>query len=85
MGKTLRLNVTYQYQDKVILRWWKGGKILWKSGRRPADERVSIQGQGILVVINTTLADNGTYKQELLDFGTTKTIVLKVINHFNLI
>ena len=51
----------------------------WESGQGPADQRTSIQGQGTLVVINTTLEDNGTYKQEIPYFGSIKTIVLKVI------
>ena len=79
VGKTLRLNVTYQYRGELLRRWRKDGNILWKSGQPPEDQRVSIQGQGTLVVINTTLADNGTYKHVIGDFETIKTIMLKVI------
>ena len=79
VGETLRLNVTYQYQGQLLWRWRKDGKILWKSGQPPADQRMSIQGQGTLVVIYTTLADNGTYKHVIGDLEAIKTIVLKVI------
>ena len=38
---------------------------------------MSIQGQGTLVVINTTVADNGTCKHEVSYFGTVETIVVE--------
>ena len=77
LGKTLTLNVTYQTTGKVVVTWSKDGKILYSPNFGSTDPRVSIKGQGTLVLINTTLSDNGTYENRVA--------TAKIFNDINLI
>ena len=70
LGKTLTLNVTYQTNSKVTVTWIKDRKNLYTTVFGSTDPRVSIKGQATLVLINTTLSDNGIYKNI---FGTAIT------------
>ena len=79
LGKTLTLNVTYQTTGKVAVTWSKDGKNSYTTGFGSADPRVSIKGQGTLVLINTTLLDNGTYENTVTTFTSSKDINLIVI------
>ena len=79
LGKTLTLNVTYQTYSKVVVTWSKNGKSLISSDLGSTDPRASIKGQGTLVLINTTLSDNGTYKQQARTIISTKDIEMVVV------
>ena len=79
LGKTLTLNVTYQTNSKVSIIWRKDGKNLYTTLFGSADSRVSIKGQGTLVLVNTTLSDNGTYQNTVASLTSSKDINLIVI------
>ena len=79
LGKTLTLNVTYQTNSKVIVTWSKDNKNLISSDLGSLDPRVSIKGQGTLVLINTTSSDNGIYKHQARTLMSTKNIELAVV------
>ena len=79
LGKTLTLNVTYQITGKAGVTWRKDGKNLYTTVFGSADPRVSIKGQATLVLINTTLSDNGTYENILATLTSSKDINLIVI------
>ena len=79
LGKTLTLNVTYQTNSKVVVTWSKNGKSLISSDLGSTDPRASIKGQGTLVLINTTLSDNGTYKHQARTLMSTKNIEMVVV------
>ena len=79
LGKTLTLNVTYQTNSKVVVTWSKDGKNLYTTLFGSADSRVSIKGQGTLVLVNTTLSDNGTYQNTVASLTSSKDINLIVI------
>ena len=74
LGKTLTLNVTYETNSKVGVSWSKDNKILYTAFLGFTDPRVSIKGQGTLVLINTTLSDNGTYNNIVATLTSTKHI-----------
>ena len=79
LGKTLTLNVTYQTTGKVGVTWRKDGKYLYSTVFGPTHPRVSIKGQATLVLINTTLSNNGTYKNTVATAITQTYINLIVI------
>ena len=79
LGKTLTLNVTYQTNSKVAVIWVKNGKNLYTTFFGSTDPRVSIKGQATLVLINTTLSDNGTYENRVETVRTINNINLIVI------
>ena len=80
LGKTLTLNVTYQTNSKVFrVTWRKDGQYVYSTVFDPTDPRVSIKGQATLVLINTTLSDNGTYKNTVATAITQTYIYLIVI------
>ena len=79
LGKTLTLNVTYQTNSKVTVTWIKDRKNLYTTAFGSTDPRVSIKGQATLVLINTTLSDNGTYKNTVATAITQTYIYLIVI------
>ena len=79
LGKTLTLNVTYQTNSKVAVTWSKDGQNLYTTLFGSTDPRVSIKGQATLVLINTTLSDNGTYKNTVATAITQTYINLIVI------
>ena len=79
LGKTLTLNVTYQTNSKVVVTWIKDGQNLYTTAFGSTDPRVSIKGQATLVLINTTLSDNGTYENRVATAKTSKYINLIVI------
>ena len=79
LGKTLTLNVTYQTNSKVVVTWSKDGKNLYTTFFGSTDPRVSIKGQGTLVLINTTLSDNGTYENRVATSKMSIYIYLIVI------
>ena len=74
LGKTLTLNVTYQTTSAVGVTWSKDGKNLYTTIFGSRDPRVSIKGQATLVLINTTLSDNGTYDNTVTIAKTSKHI-----------
>ena len=79
LGKTLTLNVTYQNTGAVGVAWSKDGKNLYTTIFGSRDPRVSIKGQATLVLINTTLSDNGTYENRVETVRTINNINLIVI------
>ena len=79
LGKTLTLNVTHQTNSKVGVSWSKDNKILYTAFLGFTDPRVSIKGQGTLVLINTTLSDNGTYENRVATAKMSIYIYLIVI------
>ena len=79
LGKTLTLNVTYQTNSKVAVTWSKDGQNLYTTLFGSSDPRVSIKGQATLVLINTTLSDNGTYKNTVATAAIAEDIYLIVI------
>ena len=72
LGKTLTLNVTYQTNSKVAVTWRKDGTNLYTTLFGSTDPRVSIKGQATLVLINTTLSDDGTYDNTVTIAKTSK-------------
>ena len=70
LGETLVLNVTYEYSGigGVGVQWRnKNGKVLIERYRIGGaddviDSRASFAGNATLVLTNTTLYDNGTYR-----------------------
>ena len=74
LGKTLTLNVTYQTNSKVTVTWIKDRKNLYTTAFGSTDPRVSIKGQATLVLINTTLSDDGTYDNTVTIAKTSKHI-----------
>ena len=79
LGKTLTLNVIYQTTSELSVTWRKDGKILYTTVFGSPDPRVSIKGQATLILINTTLSDNGTYENTVETAKTPKDINLTVI------
>ena len=79
LGKTLTLNVTYQTNSNVAVTWRKDEENLYTPSFGSTDPRVSIKGQATLVLINTTLSDNGTYKNTIATAITQTCINLIVI------
>ena len=79
LGKTLTLNVTYQITGNVAITWKKDGKNVYTTVFGSAEPRVSIKGQGTLVLINTTELDNGTYENIVATRTSSKDINLIVI------
>ena len=68
-GTTLRLDVTFTYTGPLTLTltWSFNGKTLAQKvgNAKPVSvlpERADIEGQGSLVVKNTSLQDKGTYR-----------------------
>ena len=89
LGDTLVLNVTYEYSGSggVGVQWRnRNGKLLIERLRFGKydiiDSRASIAGKATLVLNNTALYDNGTYKirvdpQDIVDKTETFEVIIQ--------
>lgn len=70
-GRTLKLNVTYKYsgKEKVEVVWSFNDTVKVRRGPGSVlkfDPRAEIVGQASLHLVNTTLADNGTFSVQAI-------------------